>query len=80
MNERINKIAALANISAYDTEATREYLNGAPHIKHVSLRTLYGKLVVQVYDAAKKHTNTPKVLDLGAGPHLLLLQSVAVNL
>jgi len=67
MDERINRIAALANVSAYHEEATREYIDGAPHIKHASLRTLYGKLVVQVFDSAKKYTNTPKVLDLGAG-------------
>jgi len=67
MDERINRIAALANVSTYDAEATREYIDGAPHIKHAALRKLYGKLVVQVFDSAKKHTKTPKVLDLGAG-------------
>jgi len=67
MDERINRIAALANISAYDAEATNKYIDGAPHIKHASLRMLYGKLVVQVFDFAKQHTRIPKVLDLGAG-------------
>ncbi len=67
MDERINRIAALANASAYDAEGTREYIDGAPHIKHASLRNLYGKFVVQVFDSAKIHTDTPKVLDLGAG-------------
>lgn len=67
MDERINQIAALANISAYDAEATKKYIDGAPHIKHASLRMLYGKLVVQVFDFSKQHTKTPKVLDLGAG-------------
>lgn len=67
MDERINRIAALANVSSYDAEATRRYIDGAPHIKHASLRKLYGKLVVRVFDGAKKYTNTPKVLDLGAG-------------
>jgi SAM-dependent methyltransferase len=67
MDERINRIAALANISAYDAEATKKYIYGAPHIKHASLRMLYGKLVVQVFDFAKQHTKIPKVLDLGAG-------------
>jgi len=65
--ERINRIATLANVSTYDAEATKEYIDGAPHIKHTSLRKLYGKLVVQIFDSAKKHTKTPKVLDLGAG-------------
>jgi SAM-dependent methyltransferase len=67
MDERINRIAAVANLLAYDAEATREYIDGAPHIKHASLRKLYGKLVVQIFDSAKKHTETPNVLDLGAG-------------
>lgn len=67
MDDRINRIAALANVSAYDEKATREYLNGSPHHKHDLLRKLYAKLVVQVFDGAKEHTNTPKILDLGAG-------------
>lgn len=67
MDTRINQIAALANVSAYNEEATREYIDGAPHIKHKSLRTLYSKLLVQAFDNAKKNTRTPKVLDLGAG-------------
>jgi len=67
MDERINRIATLANVSAYDAEATKEYIDGAPHIKHDSLRKLYGKLVVQVFDSATRYTKIPKVLDLGAG-------------
>ena len=67
MDERVNRIAALANVSAYRAEATKKYIDGAPHIKHGALRTLYGKMVVQVFDTAKRYTNKPKVLDLGAG-------------
>ena len=67
MDERINRIAALANVSVYDAEATNKYIDGAPHIKHSSLRKLYGKLLVRIFDSAKKHTKIPKVLDLGAG-------------
>lgn len=67
MDERINRIAALANISTYNAEVTKEYIDGAPHIKHAALRNLYSKLVVQVFDNAQKHTKQPKVLDLGAG-------------
>lgn len=67
MDERVNRIAALANVLTYDPEATRAYIDGAPHIKHASLRLLYGNLVVQVYDSAKKYTAVPRVLDLGAG-------------
>jgi len=67
MDERINRIASLANVSAYDAEATNKYIDGAPHIKHSSLRKLFGQLLVQIFDSAKKHTEIPKVLDLGAG-------------
>ena len=67
MDERINRVAALANVSAYDAEATKKYIDGAPHIKHDSLRKLYGKLVIRAFDSAALHTKIPKVLDLGAG-------------
>jgi 2-polyprenyl-3-methyl-5-hydroxy-6-metoxy-1,4-benzoquinol methylase len=67
MDERIHRIAASANVSAYDPETARKYIDGAPHIKHASLRSFYADLVIQVYDAAKEHTTAPRVLDLGAG-------------
>ena len=67
MDERVNRVAALANVSAYDDKGTREYIDGAPHIKHASLRTLYANLVVRVYDFAKEQKAVPSVLDQGAG-------------
>ncbi|MDX8400434.1 MAG: class I SAM-dependent methyltransferase [Gallionellaceae bacterium] len=67
MDERIYRVAALANALAYDAGASLKYVEGAPHIKHAELRNLYAKLVVQVFDNAKEHTLTPVVLDLGAG-------------
>ena len=67
MDERINRIASLANIAAYDSDETRKYIDGAPHIKHSSLRKFYSRLLVQIFDSSKKHTKMPKVLDLGAG-------------
>jgi SAM-dependent methyltransferase len=65
MDERANRVAALANIAAYDSE--KNYIDNAPHIKHASLRKLYATLLTQVYDNAKEHSATPRVLDLGAG-------------
>lgn len=65
--ERVNKIAALANIESYDDDTTRNYIDGACHIKHAMLRKLYGELVIQVYDAARSFVSQPKILDLGAG-------------
>lgn len=67
MDERINRVASLANLSNYDATTTNRYIDGAPHIKHAALRLLYGKLVVQIFDFARQHTAMPKVLDLGAG-------------
>ncbi|HZW23952.1 MAG TPA: class I SAM-dependent methyltransferase [Gallionella sp.] len=67
MYERIKRIAALANQSSYDAEATRRYIEGAPHIKHAELRKLFDQLVVRVFDEARKRAATPMVLDLGAG-------------
>jgi SAM-dependent methyltransferase len=57
----------LANASFYDADGTRKYVDDTPHIKHASLRRLYSKLVVQVFDNARKHSKSLLVLDLGAG-------------
>lgn len=65
--ERVNKIAALANIELYNNDMTRRYIDGACHIKHAALRKLYGELVIQVYDTACSFISQPKILDLGAG-------------
>jgi len=67
MDDQANRVATLANIVAYDSAAARRYIDGAPHVKHSSLKRLYGKLVVQVYEFAATHATHPKVLDLGAG-------------
>lgn len=67
MDDRISQVAALANVARYDAAATARYVDGAPHIKHRSLRSLYGRLLVEVFDRARQHTAVPRVLDLGAG-------------
>jgi SAM-dependent methyltransferase len=67
MDERIQRIVSLANNSTYDRQATKQYIDGAPHIKHASLRRFYANLVMQVFYYAKQYTRTPNVLDLGAG-------------
>ena len=56
MDDRVNRVASLANIASYDAEATAKYIDGAPHIKHSSLRRLYGELVVLVFDRAKERS------------------------
>ena len=67
MDDRVNRVASLANTASYDSAATAKYIDGAPHIKHASLRSLYGELVVLVFDRAKAECEVPHVLDLGAG-------------
>jgi len=67
MDPRIDRIAFLANQAAYDAKATQGYIDGAPHLKHASLRARYGRLVVEVFDRAQERSHPPKVLDLGAG-------------
>src|SRR6185436_1448731 len=79
MDERVSRIAALANIAAFDEAGTRRYADAAPHVKHESLRMLYGDLVVQVLDVAKRYTATPKVLDLGAGEGSVTLPSLELG-
>jgi len=67
MDQKLNKVAASANITAFNAEASKNYLNDAPHLNHLVLRQLYQKLLVGVFDFASKHSTSPKVLDLGAG-------------
>lgn len=64
---RIAKVAARANAGAYDSLEGAAYLNGSPHLRHASLRTRYGALVVEAYDRAAAAGASPRVLDLGAG-------------
>jgi ubiquinone/menaquinone biosynthesis C-methylase UbiE len=61
--DRVSK----ANLAAYDAKGAEQYIDGAPHLKHASLRRLYAELLVEVFEVAKKHRDPPRVLDLGAG-------------
>jgi SAM-dependent methyltransferase len=67
MDEKTNRVASLANSATYDAQHTREYIEGAPHVKHASLRRLYAQLLTDVYDRAAEQTECPTALDLGAG-------------
>ncbi len=79
MQERVNQVAALANMAAYDAEAASDYIDGAPHIKHASLRGLYARLLTQVYDCAAQHSDPPRVLDMGAGEGSVTLPFLALG-
>lgn len=66
-NEDLRRRVARANLMAYDTSGASRYIDGAPHIKHAVLRRLYADLLIEVFNEARRHSNIPNVLDLGAG-------------
>lgn len=78
-DDRLDRIAALSNTLAYDSDEARSYVEGAPHIKHASLRRLFSKLLLAVYDSAAKNATPPKALDLGAGEGSVTLQFLEVG-
>jgi SAM-dependent methyltransferase len=62
-----NRMAVSANLAMYDYKGTANSQEGAPHLMHLRLRELYAQLVLRVFNAAKEHAPTPRILDLGAG-------------
>ena len=67
MSDELTERVARANLAAFDSAGAAAYIDGAPHLKHASLRRLYAKLLVEVFERARRHTLSPRVLDLGAG-------------
>jgi 2-polyprenyl-3-methyl-5-hydroxy-6-metoxy-1,4-benzoquinol methylase len=61
-----NRVAQ-ANRQIYDSAGVQRYVEGAPHIKHASLRQLYADTLVEVFQRAQLNSPMPRVLDLGAG-------------
>lgn len=61
------KSSTLANLRAYSAEYSTDYVNGAPHVKHSSLRELYVDQLLYVLSLAREFNSVPRVLDLGAG-------------
>jgi 2-polyprenyl-3-methyl-5-hydroxy-6-metoxy-1,4-benzoquinol methylase len=47
--------------------SNEEYVSGAPHLKHATIRKLHYSLITKVYNRVKLIHDTPKILDLGAG-------------
>jgi 2-polyprenyl-3-methyl-5-hydroxy-6-metoxy-1,4-benzoquinol methylase len=65
---RDERAAALrANIAAYDECDTREYVNGAPHVKHASVAAIYRRLVTEAIDGINREPKSISVLELGPG-------------
>ncbi len=67
IEEGDRRSAALANETIYNAGWTEIFVEGAPHLKHASLRALFARLIRQVYGRAAEHTSTPRVLDICAG-------------
>ncbi|MBA54423.1 MAG: hypothetical protein CMK89_08215 [Pseudomonadales bacterium] len=67
MDDRVARIASIANVQAYNSHMVQKYVDGAPHVKHASLRALYSRILIQVFDNAVRYSSIPRVLDLGAG-------------
>jgi SAM-dependent methyltransferase len=59
--------AGSANVAIYDSLENASYIDEAPHLKHESLRQLYGKLTADVVRRLGKDPAETRVLDLGAG-------------
>jgi SAM-dependent methyltransferase len=62
----LDELAATANRAAYDSGLLAD-VGGAPHVRHASLRRLYGSLAAEVFDRARSYAEVPGILDLGAG-------------
>jgi 2-polyprenyl-3-methyl-5-hydroxy-6-metoxy-1,4-benzoquinol methylase len=67
MDNTTHKIATSANLRVYGEDGTRKYVDGAPHIKHDSVWSLYLSLLGEVLTYARQFSDSPQVLDLGAG-------------
>jgi 2-polyprenyl-3-methyl-5-hydroxy-6-metoxy-1,4-benzoquinol methylase len=63
----IDREAIAANEAFFNEETTQRYVDVSPHVKYASLRRLYSELVADVVAHARKYSEIPTVLDLGAG-------------
>ena len=62
-----DRAVVAANEAFFNEALTQKYAEIAPHLKYPRLRHLYGQLVDDVFVHARQYTETPNVLDLGAG-------------
>jgi SAM-dependent methyltransferase len=67
VEDEVARVVAAGNRAFYNSASAREYIDGAPHIKHASLKKLYARLVLDIFNVARTQTRIPRVLDLGAG-------------
>lgn len=59
--------AAAANEAFFNGALVQRYTETVPHLKYASLRHLYAELAGDVFAHARKYSEVPTVLDLGAG-------------
>lgn len=67
MSDDLHRSAAQSNQTVYDSGWTEKFLEGAPHLKHASIRDLFDRLLEDAFRCATKHSNFPHFLDVGAG-------------
>lgn len=67
MNDEERGYALRANVTAYENFDEREYINGAPHLKHDSIGRIYRSLVASALKRVNRDPATVEVLELGAG-------------
>jgi 2-polyprenyl-3-methyl-5-hydroxy-6-metoxy-1,4-benzoquinol methylase len=59
--------ALRANVEAYGRFDERQYINGAPHLKHSSIGRVYTSLVTNAIESIRAEPRGITVLELGAG-------------
>ncbi len=67
VDESLKDRVLQANLAGYDALGVNDYIDGAPHLKHAAVRSLYAELLIEVFNEAKRYSTEPRVLDLGAG-------------
>jgi ubiquinone/menaquinone biosynthesis C-methylase UbiE len=56
-----------------------EYMSGAPHLSHETIRILYNKIVHRAYGLASLDGRVPTVLDLGAGDGIATISFLSLG-
>lgn len=64
------ELALQANQATYEQLDQRRYIDGAPHLRHISIAGIYRSLVLEAIDALGRDPADVRVLDLGAGSGL----------
>jgi SAM-dependent methyltransferase len=68
--EHDRRAALAANEDAYDLRTDAEYVKGAPHLRHRSIRSIHHGMFEQIVTSIGKATRDLRVLELGAGSGL----------